>query len=122
MADYTRPYGDATTSAFPKMGEHPLVGTIVNISGNRSPYTTNRPKGGPSGDSESEPAAVRPVGRDATGEHSGPVFAPQTTIVFPNSPESSQTGRGLVTVPSVASKQGNGAFWDKRAYAGQVIS
>lgn len=122
MADYTRPYGDATTSNFPKMGEHPLVGTIVNTSGNRSPYTTSRPKGGPAGDSESEPSAVRPVGRNATGENAGPMFAPQTTVVFPNSPEAAKTGRGLVTVPSVASKNGNGDFWDKRAYTGQVIS
>lgn len=122
MADFTRPYGDAMTSNFPKMGEHPLVGNIVNVSGNRSPYTTARPKGGPSGDSESEPAAVRGVGRDATGEHAGPCFAPQTTVYYPNAPEASQTGRALVTVPSVASKNGNGDFWDKRAYAGQVIA
>lgn len=119
---YTRPYGDAVQSAFPKMGEHPLVGTIVNTSGNRSPYTHDvaRPS---QGDAIAVGGnAVRGVGSDATGEHSGPCFAPQTTISFPNSPEAAQTGRGLRVVPSVASKTGNGAFWDNRAYSGQVIA
>jgi hypothetical protein len=122
MADaYTRPYGDATVSAFLKMGEHPLVGTIVNTSGNRSPYThaVARPAQGDA--IATGGTAVRGVGSDATGEHSGPCFAPQTTISFPNSPESAQVGRALRTVPSVASKTGNGDFWDNRAYAGEVI-
>jgi len=118
---YTRPYGDAVQSAFPKMGEHPLVGTIVNTSGDRSPYThaVARPS---QGDAIAVGGtSVRGVGSDATGEHSGPCFAPQTTISFPNSPESAQTGRALRTVPSVASRTGNGDFWDNRAYAGEVI-
>lgn len=120
---YSRPYGDTAVSNFPKMGEHPLEGTIVNTSGNRSPYTYPRAKSGPSGDSETEPSIVRGVGSLATGEHSGPCFAPQTTISFPNSPESGQTGRGLRTVPSVASRSGNGGFWDQRtSQSGQVIA
>lgn len=119
---YTRPYGDAVQSNFPKVGEHPLEGTIVNTSGNRSPYThaEGRYTGG---DAIGGGMAVRPVGSMATGEHSGPVFAPQSTIVFPNSPESSQTGRGLRPIRSVASKTGNGDFWDSRtSQSGQVIA
>jgi hypothetical protein len=119
MDAYTRPYGDAVLSAFPKMGEHPLEGSIVNMSGQRSPYTN--PVARPvQGDAIAVGGtAVRGVGSNATGEHSGPCFAPQTTIAFPNSPESSQTGRALVTVPS---KAGSSDFWDNRAYAGKTIA
>jgi hypothetical protein len=118
---YSRPYGDAVSSSFAKMGDHPLVGTIVNTSGNRSPYT--HPEGRYSGGDAvaTGGTGVRGVGGNATGEHSGPVFAPQTTISFPNSPEASQTGRGLRAIPSVASRTGNGDFWDNRAQ-GQVIA
>ena len=116
MADaYTRPYGDATSSSFPKMGENPMVGTLVNVSGDRSSYTHPRGKGGPSGDSETEPSSVRLVGSTATGENAGPRFAPVTTIYYPNTPEASQTGRGLRTVPSAI---GNRDFWDSRYETG----
>lgn len=108
-------------TSFPKMGEHPLVGTIVNTSGDRSPYTQTVAKPSQGDAIATGGTAIRGVGRDATGEHSGPCFAPQTTISFPNSPEASQTGRGLRTVPSVASRTGNGDFWDSRAQ-GQVIA
>lgn len=113
---------EAVSSSFPKMGEHPLVGTIVNTSGNRSPYT--HPVADPAqGDAiATGGTAIRGVGSDATGEHSGPCFSPQTTISFPNSPEAGETGRGLRTVPSVASKTGNGDFWDRRGDSGRVIA
>lgn len=123
MADaYTRSYGDVTTSNFPKVGEHPLEGTIVNTSGNRSPYThaEGRFTGG---DAMGGGMAVRGVGSDATGEHSGPAFAPQSTVVYNNSPEASQTGRGMRAIRSVASRSGNGGFWDQRSsQTGQVIA
>jgi hypothetical protein len=118
---YTRPYGDAVQSNFPKMGEHPLVGTLVNTSGDRSAYTTSRPRPAQGDAIATGGTAIRGVGGDATGEHSGPVFSPQTTISYPNSPEASQTGRGLRTIPSVAAKTGNGDFWDNRAQ-GPVIA
>jgi hypothetical protein len=119
---YTRPYGDAASSNFPKMGDMPLVGSIVNVSGDRSPYT--HPKARDAGSISADDGggvrqAVRPVGAMATGENAGPVFAPQTTIAFPNSPEASQTGRGLRTVKSAI---GNRDFWDSRtSQSGQVI-
>jgi hypothetical protein len=120
---YTRSYGDSTQTSFVKMGDHPLEGSIINTSGDRSPYThaVGRYSGGDA--IATGGTAIRGVGGDATGEHSGPVFAPQTTISFPNSPEASQTGRALRIMPSVASKTGNGAFWDNRAFdGGQVIA
>jgi hypothetical protein len=109
----------STTSQFPKMGEEPLTSHLVNCSGDRSPYTIRAPKHGPSADSEPGDQAVRGVGADATGEHNGPRFRPATTLYWPNSPESGQTGRGMRTVPS---KTGVGDFWDDRAsQSGQVI-
>jgi hypothetical protein len=119
---YTRPYGDATQSFFPKMGDHPLEGTIVNTSGNRSPYThpVSRPSQGDALGTGG--TAIRGNGGIMTGEHSGPCFAPQATVVFPNSPEASQTGRGLRVMPSVASKTGNGDFWNDRSQTGTVIA
>lgn len=106
-------------SQFPKMGEFPLVDSIGDPSALPSGHTTFRPRMGPSGDSESEPAGPR--GRTAmTGERHGPVFRPQETICYPNDPAASATGRGLRILPSVASRNG---FWDDRAsQSGQVIS
>lgn len=107
------------TTSFPKMGEEPLTSNIVNISGDRSPYTQSKAKFA-SGDAlATGGTAVRGVGPDATGEHSGPAFAPQTTICFPNSPEASDTGRGMRTVRS---SLGNRDFWDSRSgQTGSVI-
>lgn len=105
-------------SHFEKMGQNPLVGTVVNTSGNRSPYTQLRPKKGPSGDSESEPASVR--GRTMIHEAHGPTFRPVTTISYPNAPEHAATGRGMRTVPS---SLGNRDFWSARSVqGGEVIS
>jgi hypothetical protein len=100
------------TSQFEKMGESPLTapGSVVNVSGNRSPYTMEVPRKGPSGDSESEPASVRGNGGMMSGEHNGPRFSPLTTVFYPNSPEMSQTGRGMRTVPS----KGDNSFWGEQ--------
>jgi hypothetical protein len=108
----------ATTSAstFPKMGEEPLTNHLVNASGNRSPYTMNAPKHGPSADSEPGDQAIRGAGSMATGEHSGPAFRPVTTLPLQSDP---RTGRGMRTVPS---KAGVSDFWNDRAsQSGQVI-
>jgi hypothetical protein len=121
MSDaYTRSYSDNVSTSFVTMGAEPLTDHLVNVSGDRSPYTTLRPRGVPNGGSvpDAGTATYRGVGADATGEHSGPRFAPASTICYPNSPEASKTGRGLRTVPS---KMGNQDFWDKRYESGEVI-
>jgi hypothetical protein len=118
MAEVTRAYGDTTTTNFPKMGEEPMTTSLVNVSGDRSPYTTMRPKGNASGGPLAGGTAARGVGPDATGEHSGPCFTPMTTISYPNAPEASQTGRGLRVMPS---RVGNQDFWDSRYSSGQII-
>lgn len=106
------------TSQFPAMGEFPLTDSIVNVSGDRSPYTKTVARKGPSGDSESEPAAVRgQISMD--GEHNGPTFRPVTMLYQQNAAEASAIGRGMRTVPS---SLGNRDFWDDRASrSGQVI-
>lgn len=107
---------DNATSNFPKMGEFALTDSIVNVSGNRSPYTQVQARSGPSADENPGGTAVR--GQMAmNGENPGPRFAPQTTISFPNAPEASQTGRGLRVVPSSI---GNRDFWDSRYETGQA--
>lgn len=100
---------------FPAMGEFPLTDSIVNVSGNRSPYTQTVARKGPAGDSESEPSAHRgQISMD--GEHNGPSFRPVTTLPFQPDPN---TGRGMRTVRSSV---GNRDFWDSRSgQSGQVI-
>lgn len=107
-------------SQFPKMGEHEIEGSLTNMSGRPSPYTTPRPKGGPSGDGESEPSNHRGVGSTATGERNGPTFRPVTTLYKQNAAEASATQRAMRTVPS---SLGNRDFWNDRAasQSGQVI-
>lgn len=108
------------TTHFPKMGEHPLEGSIVNTSGNRSPYTHPRPEYAPTGAMDPATAGGRGSGAMATGENAGPRFAPVVTISYPNAPESAQTGRALRTVPSAI---GNRDFWNARsAFVGPVIA
>jgi hypothetical protein len=105
---------------FPKMGEYPLEGGLVNMSGKRSPYTMPEARKGPSGDAMDGPTGHRGVGPDATGEHNGPRFRPVTTIAFPNSEAASATGRGMRTLPS---SLGNRDFWDSRTDgSGEVIA
>jgi hypothetical protein len=108
-------------SQFPKMGEHPLEGSLVNMSGQRSPYTTAVPRNGASNDSPDD-------GGDAThrgqmlmsGEHNGPTFRPVTTLYQQNAAAASDIGRGMRTVPSAL---GDRDFWDQRASSsGEVIS
>ena len=107
---------EQSTSQFPKMGESPLVGSIVNISGQRSPYMQARPRNGPSADGEAENPGRR------TGfqiEGNGPQCRPMTTISYPNAPEHAQTGRALRPLPPAV---GHSDFWDRRTEAsGQVI-
>lgn len=103
---------------FPKMGEYPTEGNLLNMSGQRSPYTTPVARKGPSGDGESEPAGARgQIMMD--GEHNGPAFRPVTTLYQQNAAAASDIGRGMRVVPS---SLGNRDFWDDRAsQSGQVL-
>jgi len=107
MADMT------FSGPFPTMGDEGIPSSIVNISGERSPYTKVAPKGGaPTGPdvTSTNGHAGSTVIRDAQG----PTQRPVTTICYPNAPEAS-TPRGVRVMPSAI---GNRDFWAARAAAG----
>lgn len=91
------------TTHFEKVGDNPLVGNIVNISGNRSPYTLPVARKGPSSDVLATGGKANKGATLMSGEHPGPAFRPQTRICYPNAPEASATGRGMRTVPKAGS-------------------
>ena len=97
----TRSYGDTDTSTFPKMGDEYLTDHLVNVSGNRSPYTMPVAK-------KSTTTDQGPVGGTAhrksveIKEANGPACTPVATINYSNAPEAGQTQRGLRTIPSRA--------------------
>lgn len=105
-----------TTSEFPKMGDDGMAG-VVNMSGQRSPYTQERPRSGPTTpDMGGSPAG----GRSSTMIHEahGPTFRPVASKV--QGSEYPDTGRGMRTV---ASSVGNRDFWASRAGSneGEII-
>lgn len=105
-------------SQFPKMGEHPLEGNVVNMSGARSANTTPVARKGPSADVLATGGKANKGQASMDGYHPGPAFAPQTRISFPNDPAASQTGRGMRTLPPAGNP-----FWDARSSdnGGEVI-
>jgi hypothetical protein len=107
------------SAQFPTMGEYPLEGGLVNMSGERSAYTTPEARKGPSADAMDGPTGHKGA-ISMSGEHNGPRFRPMTTICYPNTPEAGATGRGMRTLPSSV---GNRDFWDRRADgSGEVIA
>jgi hypothetical protein len=101
-----------STDTFPKMGDDGMAG-LVNVSGQRSPYTTERPRGGPTSDDMGGGGAGG-LSHTMIHEAHGPTFRPMMTRGW--GPEYPDTGRGLRTVPSSV---GNRDFWDARARAGE---
>lgn len=100
---------------FPTMGESALE-DFVNISGDRSKYTMQVPRKGPSADVLAQGGTAHRGQITMNGEHNGPCFRPVTKLPFKAEPE---TGRGMRTVPS---SLGNRDFWQQRASSsGQVI-
>lgn len=104
---------ESTTSSFPKMGDEGIPHSVVNLSGQRSPYTMPG-KGRGSVSTDKDPGAGTKANRSASliKEAQGPVCKPQQKISFPNSPEASKIQRNVRTVPSSI---GNRDFWAKRA-------
>lgn len=106
------------TTNFPSMGEHPLEGNIVNISGRESRNTILAPRHAPSGDGQNAGGTAHRGAISMNGEHNGPRFRPVATLYKQNAAAASDTGRGMRTVPS---SLGNRDFWASRQ-AGRVIS
>jgi hypothetical protein len=102
---------DPIKTDFPAMGLNGIPESVINMSGNRSPYTTLRPNAAPAGDSidgvTGPPAAHTLVNAEVLG----PVCAPQTTLFYPNAANHADSGRNVKLMPSRA---GVSDFWDKR--------
>lgn len=104
---------DMTHSDFPVMGDSGIPSSVVNMSGERSPYTTlkAKPAAPPS------PDIAGPTGGPRTqttvnAEVLGPLCSPQTTLFFPNAASHADTGRNTKIVPSRA---GVGDMWAARS-------
>lgn len=112
-----------SASAFPTMGDS-LIDNLINVSGNRSPYTsTVAKKTQGRGASPTGKAAVR--GKSMIHEAHGPRFHISATLYKANAAEASSTQRNTVMLPpSVHREDGTGSagtFWDKRRYANQGV-
>jgi hypothetical protein len=113
-----RGFGDTETSTFAKMGDEELTSHLVNVSGQRSPYTMPVAK-------KSTTTDQGPVGGTAhrsaklIKNANGPACTPVATISYENAPEKNLVGRGLRTVPS---KAGLGDFKGAGDSEGKVIN
>lgn len=95
------------TSTFPKMGDDGYT-SLINVSGDRSPYTRAVPRSGPTTpDLGGSPAGGR--GSSMIHEAHGPQFRPVASKV--QGPDYAATGRNVRAVPSAV---GNRDFWDSR--------
>jgi hypothetical protein len=99
------------TSSFPKMGDDGYAG-LVNMSGDRSAYTTAIPRKGPTTPDMGGGGAG---GRGSTMIHEahGPQFKPVASRV--SQEEYPGTERAIRTVPSAV---GNRDFWTSRGTNG----
>lgn len=110
MAGYT----ETTTDTFEKMGDYDQV---MNMSGQRSPYTMPQARKGPTSPDMGGGNGSARKGATLIHEAHGPAFTPVATRG--QAPEYPATGRAIRTVPSAV---GNRDFWDRRAdQGGEVI-
>jgi hypothetical protein len=102
---------DHVTTDFPVMGDQGIASSVVNMSGNRSPYTTPVAKqGGQSGGIDGVTGGPRQQ-TEINSEVLGPLCKPQTTLFFPNAADHDKTGRNTKILPS---RSGTSDFWDQR--------
>lgn len=87
---------DSATSNFPKMGDP--TASVVNMSGQRSPYMRYADKQGfGKNDNPADSARAHRGATEIRGAN-GPACKIVTTISYPNSPEASQTLRNVKRV------------------------
>lgn len=113
----TRSFGNSESTTFEKMGDSFITDHLINVSGNRSPYTM--PVAKKSTTSDQGPLGGKANrGAKLIKEANGPACTPVQTINYSNAPEMKNVGRGMRTVPS---KAGNGDFYGAGDSNGQVI-
>ncbi len=92
------------------MGDEELTSHLVNVSGNRSPYTMPVQKKGPTNDGDPSMGTANARSANLIHEANGPRCRTVETINYENSPEKNATGRNLRIMPSKAGIQDfNGA-------------
>lgn len=90
---------DNATTQFPKVGDDGIVSHVVNISGQRSPYTKMEPKKGFSkDDAAADPKDKANKGRTMIRNAQGPRPSIQAKICYPNSGESAKVQRNVKRV------------------------
>lgn len=100
-----------STSSFPTMGDEAYTG-LVNVSGQRSPYTMPEARKGPtSPDMGGSPAAHRSAGM--VHETMGPCFRPVASRLY-------QGDEGTRAIRTMPSRAGVSDFWNQRQ-DGEVI-
>jgi hypothetical protein len=108
----------AYKSDFPLMGED-VVHQVVNVSGNRSPYTKEVPKQ-TMGRGKSPTGVMASRGRSVINEAHGPRCYIQETLYHANAAESSATERNVKIMPKSMSRPDTGGalsgFWAKREF------
>lgn len=106
---------DPVRTSFPAMGPAGITSDVVNISGQRSPYTKAMPvKGVPANvgiDGPTAPAGAAQPANLVNSEVLGPMCKPVTTTCYPNAAGHEQTGRNVKLLPS---RTGTGDFWSQR--------
>ncbi len=95
-----------TTSDFPKVGSYD---SVVNMSGQRSPYTMPEARKGPMNDNPPDSSAAK-RGATMIRDADGPTFRPVATRGW--APGYGETGRGMRIMPS---RTGLGDFWSSRS-------
>lgn len=97
-----------TTSNFPTVGDS-FPHSVVNLSGERRPYTIQAPRD-KGGATNSNPPGPGKVNRSASLIHeaNGPRFSPVAKIVYPNAEAAGAVQRNTKFMPGTG-------FWTKRA-------
>ena len=108
----------STTTSFPTMGEE-IPHSIMNLSGNRSPYTTTVSKK-TMGRGSSPTGKYTYRGQSLINEAHGPRCHIVATLYAPNAAEASATQRNTRILPNVIERPdrvGSAVtFWDKRKF------
>jgi hypothetical protein len=105
---------DKSTTQFPKMGDEAITKHVVNISGQRSPYTKPEAKKGFAKGSLPNSEHADRGASSMSGTNPGPRCYIQEKIAYPNSPESAKVLRNTKRV------QGPYSFELARAQAGNT--
>ena len=103
---------DNIKTTFEAMGDEGIPSSVINLSGQRSPYTRVRPRGGAVAGDDLPSSTGNRSQSLTNAEVLGPQCAPQTTLYYPNAADHEATGRNTRIVPSRTGVADN--FWGSR--------